>query len=104
MMDCNRRDANNGCRTVQALLLHLILCNFMAGSYGTVAIVTSFVPEIPHLAMDFAKEVLIWLVFHNQQFTPRLAVPSLRIGTGPEGSRSSQAATTLGPAAPESRF
>jgi hypothetical protein len=55
----------NGSRTVEALFLSLILCNFLAALYGIVAILTGLVPKILHLAMNFAKEVLVGLVFHT---------------------------------------
>jgi len=64
----------NGSGTVKTLFVCLILCNFLAALCGIVAILTGLVPEILHLAMDFAKEVLVGLVFHDEQFTPGLAV------------------------------
>lgn len=68
----------NGRGTVKALLLCLILCHFQAALYVAVAIRTRLVPQILHLAMNFAKEVLVGLVLHNQQFTPNLAVTRQR--------------------------
>ena len=61
----------NGSGTVEALFLCLILRNFLAAVYGIVAVLSGLVPEILHLAMDFAKEILVRLVFHDEQFTLR---------------------------------
>jgi len=61
----------NSSGTVEARFLCLILRNFLAAVYGIVAVLSGLVPEILHLAMDFAKEILVRLVFHDEQFTLR---------------------------------
>lgn len=56
------------CRTVKALLLRRILCSFQA-LFGGSPILTSLVPDVLHFTMNFAKEVLVGLVFHDKQST-----------------------------------
>lgn len=60
----------NRCRTIKALSLSLVLCGFLAALHGVVASLAGLVPEILHFAMYFAKEVLVGLIFHDEQFTP----------------------------------
>ena len=80
-------DGMDGCRTIKALLLRLILGNFLAALYGVVAILTGLVSNIPHFAMDFAKEVWVGLVFHDEQFTPsRVVTGQPTRGAGSRGS------------------
>jgi hypothetical protein len=50
--------------------------------YGIVTILTGLVPEILHLTMDFPKEVLVGLVFHDEQFTPSPVVTGQLTGGG----------------------
>lgn len=54
------------------MLLSLILCGFLAASFGLVPIVAGFVSDIPYSSMDFAKKVLVWRAFHDEQSTPSL--------------------------------
>ena len=54
-----------GSRTVEALLLGLILRNSLIASCSFVLNLTRLVSDLPHFSMDFAKVVFVWLAFHK---------------------------------------
>ena len=33
--------------------------------------------DLPHFSMEFVKEVFVWLIFHDEQFTPQNSGPTL---------------------------
>lgn len=60
----------SGSRPVEALPLRLIVSKSLTALCGLVPIPAGLVPDIPHSAVDFAKEVFVRLDFHDEQCTP----------------------------------